>query len=190
MSVRLYSVSSGTSCRSAASIAIGSMPRSARIWAEAIGWVTYGSPVARRWPVVRLDREVEGAIDGVEVGRGWCSAIEALSAVRSGLEIRLAAARAADGRVGNGRAAGADVAAPAIAFAAWAARRRGRRCGLVATRVDRGRAWRRCAGLGVASALVVDAADALADVLGSCGAMGRKDSSGSGGQPGALAVGA
>ena len=49
-SVRLYSVSSGTSCRSAASMAIGSMPRSARIWAEAIGWVTYGSPVARRWP--------------------------------------------------------------------------------------------------------------------------------------------
>ena len=50
MSVRLYSVSSGTSWRSAAWIAIGSMPSSARIWAEAIGWVTYGSPVARRWP--------------------------------------------------------------------------------------------------------------------------------------------
>ena len=49
-SVRLYSVSSGTSCRSAASMAMGSTPRSARIWAEAIGWVTYGSPVARRWP--------------------------------------------------------------------------------------------------------------------------------------------
>src|SRR5437763_1344714 len=26
------------------------MPRSARIWADAIGWVTYGSPVARSWP--------------------------------------------------------------------------------------------------------------------------------------------
>ena len=40
MSVRLYSVSSGTSCRSAAWTAIGSMPSSATIWAEAIGCVT------------------------------------------------------------------------------------------------------------------------------------------------------
>ncbi len=47
---RLYSVSSGTSWRRAASTAIGSIPRSARIWAEAIGWVTYGSPDARFWP--------------------------------------------------------------------------------------------------------------------------------------------
>ena len=46
-SARLYSVSSGTSWRSAAATATGSMPSSARIWAEAIGWVTYGSPEAR-----------------------------------------------------------------------------------------------------------------------------------------------
>ncbi len=46
---RLYSVSSGTSWRSAAWTATGSIPRSARIWAEAIGWVTYGSPDARFW---------------------------------------------------------------------------------------------------------------------------------------------
>ena len=46
-SARLYSVSSGTSWRSAALTAIGSMPSSARIWAEAIGCVTYGSPEAR-----------------------------------------------------------------------------------------------------------------------------------------------
>ena len=31
-------------------MATGSMPSSARIWAAAIGWVTYGSPVARSWP--------------------------------------------------------------------------------------------------------------------------------------------
>ncbi len=39
-SARLYSVSSGTSWSSAAVAATGSMPRSARIWADAIGWVT------------------------------------------------------------------------------------------------------------------------------------------------------
>ncbi len=49
-SVRLNSVSSGTSWSSAAWMAIVSIPSSARIWAEAIGCVTYGSPVARRWP--------------------------------------------------------------------------------------------------------------------------------------------
>ena len=49
-SVRLYSVSSGTSWRRAAWTAIGSIPRSARMWADAIGWVTYGSPDARFWP--------------------------------------------------------------------------------------------------------------------------------------------
>jgi hypothetical protein len=49
-SVRLYSVSSGTSWRRAAWIATMSIPSSARIWADAIGCVTYGSPVARRWP--------------------------------------------------------------------------------------------------------------------------------------------
>ena len=42
-----YSVSSGTSWSSAAVIATGSRPRSARICAEAMGWVTYGSPEAR-----------------------------------------------------------------------------------------------------------------------------------------------
>jgi hypothetical protein len=49
MSLRSYSVSSGTSWSSAASTAAGSMPRSATIWAAAIGWVTYGSPEARNW---------------------------------------------------------------------------------------------------------------------------------------------
>ena len=49
MSDRLYSVSSGTSWRRAAVTATGSIPRSAVIWAEAMGWVTYGSPVARCW---------------------------------------------------------------------------------------------------------------------------------------------
>ena len=49
MSWRPYSVSSGTSWRSAAVTATGSIPSSAVIWADAIGWVTYGSPVARRW---------------------------------------------------------------------------------------------------------------------------------------------
>ena len=49
-SVRLNSVSSGTSWRRAAWIAIVSIPSSARIWAEAIGCVTNGSPVTRVWP--------------------------------------------------------------------------------------------------------------------------------------------
>ena len=44
-----YSVSSGTSWSSAAVIAIGSMPSSARICADAMGCVTYGSPEARFW---------------------------------------------------------------------------------------------------------------------------------------------
>ncbi len=46
-SARLNSVSSGTSWISAAATATGSMPISARIWAAAIGCVTYGSPDAR-----------------------------------------------------------------------------------------------------------------------------------------------
>ncbi len=50
MSARLSSVSSGTSCRSAASIEAESSPISARVKAAAIGWVTYGSPVARTCP--------------------------------------------------------------------------------------------------------------------------------------------
>ena len=49
-SLSANSVSSGTSWRSAAWIAIGSMPSSATIWAVAIGCVTYASPVARLWP--------------------------------------------------------------------------------------------------------------------------------------------
>ena len=58
-SVRLYSVSSGTSWRSAASTAIGSIPSSARIWAEAIGM---GHVRLARRPLlagVGLDRHVE-----------------------------------------------------------------------------------------------------------------------------------
>ncbi len=47
MSASEKSVSSGTSCRRAAVAATGSMPRSARIWAEAMGCVMYGSPEAR-----------------------------------------------------------------------------------------------------------------------------------------------
>ena len=69
-SVRLYSVSSGTSWRSAAWIATGSTPRSARICAEAIGCVTYGSPGRAPLAVVGLDREVERLVDRVEVGVG------------------------------------------------------------------------------------------------------------------------
>ena len=69
-SVRLYSVSSGTSCSRAAWIAMGSTPSSARICAEAIGCVTYGSPVARFWPRVRVDREVERLADRLEVAPG------------------------------------------------------------------------------------------------------------------------
>ena len=68
MSVRPYSVSSGTSWRSAASTAIGSIPSSARIWAEAIGWVTYGSPVARRWPAWASTARSKAPSTGAEVG--------------------------------------------------------------------------------------------------------------------------
>ena len=68
MSWRPYSVSSGTSWRSAAVTATGSIPSSAVIWADAIGWVTYGSPVARRWSCVGLDGEVERLLHGRQVG--------------------------------------------------------------------------------------------------------------------------
>ena len=67
MSARLRSVSSGTSCSRAASIAVESRPRSASVKAAAIGWVTYGSPVARTWPCVGGDREVEGTAHGRRV---------------------------------------------------------------------------------------------------------------------------
>ncbi len=49
MSEVLYSVSSGTSWRSSAWMAIGSSRKLVRICAAAIGWVTNGSPVARGW---------------------------------------------------------------------------------------------------------------------------------------------
>ena len=68
-SVRLYSVSSGTSWRSAAWMAVVSIPSSARIWAEAIGCVTYGSPVARLLPLVGRDGKVERLADRSEVAR-------------------------------------------------------------------------------------------------------------------------
>ena len=69
MSVRLYSVSSGTSWRSAAWIGDrvdararpGSGP-------TAIGWVTYGSPDARRWPSWARRRGRTPRSTGVEVG--------------------------------------------------------------------------------------------------------------------------
>ena len=51
-------------------MATGSIPSSAVIWAEAIGWVTYGSPVARSWPSWALDREVERGTDRGQVGLG------------------------------------------------------------------------------------------------------------------------
>ena len=91
-SVRLYSVSSGTSCRRAAWMAIVSSPSSARIWAEAIGCVTYGSPVARFWPRGRVDREVERPVDRLEVGVRVLAGIAASSAVAERLEVRLVAA--------------------------------------------------------------------------------------------------
>ncbi len=46
----VYSVSSTVSCRRAAASVLGPMPRSARIWATATGWVMYGSPLLRFWP--------------------------------------------------------------------------------------------------------------------------------------------
>ena len=86
-SVRLYSVSSGTSWRSAASMATGSRPSSARIWADAIGWVTYGSPVARSWPSCASTASVEGLADLVEVGVRRCSATEARRAASRSAEV-------------------------------------------------------------------------------------------------------
>ena len=76
-SVRLYSVSSGTSWSSAAWIATGSIPSSARIWAEAIGCVTYGSPVARRWPAWASTARSNAALTGSRSASGWCSRIAA-----------------------------------------------------------------------------------------------------------------
>ena len=71
-----------------ASTATGSMPSSARIWADAIGWVTYGSPDARTWRRVGLDGEVEGALDDRRGrpagGGGWSSASSGGAAGRPG----------------------------------------------------------------------------------------------------------
>ena len=68
MSDSAYSVSSGTSWRSAASIATGSMSSSARICADAIGWVTNGSPEARFCVAMGLDREVDRLLQALDVG--------------------------------------------------------------------------------------------------------------------------
>ena len=63
-------------------MATGSMPSSARIWATAIGWVTYGSPVARFWPAWASTAKSKARSTSVRSALGWCSTIEALSAVR------------------------------------------------------------------------------------------------------------
>ena len=67
-SARLYSVSSGTSCRRAAATATGSMPELGEDLGrgDRVGDVR----LARRADLARvgLDREVEGALDDVEVG--------------------------------------------------------------------------------------------------------------------------
>ena len=46
----------------------GSRPRSARICADAIGWVTYGSPVARCWPACASTARSNASPTGVEIG--------------------------------------------------------------------------------------------------------------------------
>ena len=47
-----------------------SMPSSAVIWAEAIGWVTYGSPVARSWPSWALTATSNASPTGVRSACG------------------------------------------------------------------------------------------------------------------------
>ena len=84
-SARLYSVSSGTSWRRAAATATGSMPSSARIWAEAMGCVTYGSPGGPDLHAVGLDGEVERPLDDAQVGlRVGAGASAASSLARDG----------------------------------------------------------------------------------------------------------
>ncbi len=88
-------------------MAIGSMPSSARIWADAIGWVTYGSPVARRWPSWASDREVEGIPDRFEVGAGML------------LQDRREEVRAQGLEIGGGRRLGDGLAGSACEARGW-----------------------------------------------------------------------
>ncbi len=78
-----YSVSSGTSWSSAAVIATGSRPSSARICAEAMGWVTYGSPEARfcsRWASTARSK---APLTGPRTACGWWARIASRSGCRS-----------------------------------------------------------------------------------------------------------
>ena len=161
MSVRLYSVSSGTSWSSAASTAIGSMPRSATIWADAIGWVTYGSPVARGWPLCASTARSNARSTPDRSAVGWWSVIVALSAERSasrsispGPPGRTAGVRRGPRRAGVlGAFLAGAAGAPDAADAAWRA----------------GAAARSALAAGVADAVVEDFVRGVA--------MGRKDSS-------------
>ena len=106
MSVRLYSVSSGTSWSSAASTAIGSMPRSATIWADGdrVGhvWLAGGPWLA----LVRVDREVERPVDARQVGRRVVVGDRRLERGAQRLEIDLARSAGPDGRRPAGAAPG------------------------------------------------------------------------------------
>ena len=112
-SARLYSVSSGTSWRSAALTATGSMPSSARIWADAIGWVTYGSPEARTCVWCASTARSNALVDQREVG---------LRVVRPERRVELPAERL---EVPGGRL---RAVAPAAAPSRRGPRRAARRC--------------------------------------------------------------
>ena len=119
-SARLYSVSSGTSWSSAAATATGSMPSSARIWADAIGCVTYGSPDARTWVACASTARSNARSTTARSACGWCCLRAARRRARS-------SARSADacGRRAAATAAGAGGSAvPGVASVAVAARDR------------------------------------------------------------------
>ena len=78
-SARLYSVSSATSWRSAAETATGSMPSSARICADAMGCVTYGSPDARTWLACASTARSNARLTIERSACGWCLPIAASS---------------------------------------------------------------------------------------------------------------
>ena len=145
-------------------MATGSMPRSARIWADAIGMGDVGLAGGACLAVVRLDGEVERAIHPGEVGGGVVFGDGRLERRPQCLEVRaFLPGRAGTERRGP-RRAGVLGLALAVVFGAGGA-------DTLAAAACR-------AGADARSALVVDAADAL-DAVFPRAAMGRKDSSGS-----------
>ena len=154
-SVRLYSVSSGTSWRSAAWIATGSSPSSARIWADAIGWVTYGSPGRPPLALVGRDGEIERALDRREVGARVLREDGGVEVGAERLEV-------------ESRLAGAAASAPRARLAV----RRGR--GGVCAAFGAASSAAAC----VVRQLVRALAAAGSSCVARCVAMGRKDSSG------------